>query len=66
MENSNYKNKNIEKKYSKVWYDWLINYFPEPIKNVSGFKDKVASFFSTNTPKQTVYEREKKLRKSKT
>ena len=34
MENSNYKNKNIEKKYSDTWYDWLINYFPEPIKKL--------------------------------
>ena len=33
------------KKISTVkntWYDWLINYSPEPItKSVGGFKDKV-------------------------
>ena len=35
-----------------TWYDWLINYIPEPIrKSVGGFKDKVISFFKTNTPK---------------
>ena len=28
MENLNYKNKNVEKKYLNTWYDWLINYFP--------------------------------------
>ena len=29
MENSKYyKIKNIEKKYSSTWYDWLINYIP--------------------------------------
>ena len=32
------------------WYDWLINYILEPIrKSVSGFKDKIVSFFMTNT-----------------
>ena len=49
------------------WYDWLINYIPEPIrKNVGGFKDKIVSLFKTNTPKQTVYGRGKKLSKPKT
>ena len=42
--NINFKNKNIEKKYT--WYDWLINYIPEPIKKiVDGFKGKSVSFF---------------------
>ena len=51
----------------KNWYDWLINYIPEPIrKSVGGFKDKVASLFKTNTPKQTKYGRKKKLNKPKT
>ena len=51
--NINFKNKNIEKKYT--WYDWLINYIPEPIKKiVGGFKDKVVNLFNTNTSKQTV------------
>ena len=34
MENSNYKNKNIEKKQSNSWYDWLMNYILEPIKKM--------------------------------
>ena len=60
MESSNYKNKNIEKKYSSTWYDWLVNYIPEPIRKILGdLKDKVVSLFNPNTPKQTVYERGK-------
>ena len=48
-----------------IWYDWLINYISELIrKSVDGFKDKAISLFKTNTPKQTVYERGKKLNKS--
>ena len=47
-------------------YDWLINYIPNPIrKSVGGFKDKIVSLFKTNTPKQTVYGRRKKLSKPK-
>ena len=50
-----------------TWHDWLINYIPEPIrKSIDGFKDKVISFCLTNTPKQTVHGRGKKLSKSKT
>ena len=49
-----------------TWYNWLINYIPEPIrKRASGFKDKIANVFKTNTPKQTVYGRGKKLNKPK-
>ena len=49
-----------------TWYDWLSNYIPEPIrKSVGGFKDKIVSLFKTNTPKQTVYGRKKKLSKLK-
>ena len=45
----------------------MINYIPEPIrKSVGGFKDKVISLFKINKPKQTVYERGKKLSKPKT
>ena len=34
-----------------TWYDWLINYIPEPIRlSVAGFKDKIISLFKTNTP----------------
>ena len=48
-----------------IWYDWLINYISEPIrKSVGGFKDQAISLFKTNTPKQTVYGRGKKLNKS--
>ena len=47
-----------------TWYDWLINYIPEPIrKRVGGFKDKFISLFNTITPNQTVYGRGKKLSK---
>ena len=50
-----------------TWYDWLIDYIPEPItKSVGGFKDKIVSLFKTNTPKQTVYGRGKKQSKPKT
>ena len=49
-----------------TWYDWLINYIPESIrKSVGGFEDKIVSLFKTNTPKQTVYVRGKKIRKPK-
>ena len=49
-----------------TWHNCLINYIPDPIrKGVGGFKDKVASLFSTNTPKQTVYREGKKLSKPK-
>ena len=45
-----------------AWYDWLINYISEPKrKSVSGFKDRIVRFCKTNTPKQTVYGREKKI-----
>ena len=47
-----------------TWYDWLISYIPELIrKSVAGFKDKIVNLFEVNTPKQTVCERRKKLRK---
>ena len=37
MENSNYKNENIETKYLNTLYDWLISYIPEPKKNCRWF-----------------------------
>ena len=47
-----------------TWYDWLINYIPDPIrKSVGDFKDKIVSLFKTNTPEQTVYGRGKKVSK---
>ena len=34
-----------------TWYDWLINYIPEPTrKTVGGFKEKFVSLFKTNIP----------------
>ena len=46
---------------------WLINYIPESVrKSVGGFKGKIESLFKTNTPKQTMYGRGKKLTKPKT
>ena len=48
------------------WYDWLINYIPEPIaKIVGGFKDKIVSLFITNTPKKSVYKKKMKKKKKK-
>ena len=50
-----------------TWYDRLSNYIPEPIrKGVGGFKDKVLSLFNTNTLKQTMHGRGKKLSNPKT
>ena len=44
--------------------DWIINYIPEPTrKSVSVLKDKTMSLYKTDTPKQTVSWREKKLSK---
>ena len=42
-----------------TWYNWLINYIPEPIrKTVGGFRDKAVSLFKTNTPKKVhIWER---------
>ena len=50
-----------------TWYVWLSKYILEPISNVvGGLKDKTVSLFNTNTPKQTVYGKGKKLSKPKT
>ena len=50
-----------------TWYDCLIDYISEPVrKSVGGFKHKIVCLFKTNTPKQTVYGRGKKLSKPKT
>ena len=47
-----------------TWNNWLIDYILEPARKSScGFKDKIASLLRTNTPKQTVYGRGKKLSK---
>ena len=68
---TDYMNKFEEEKMKKkrtikdTWYDWLINFIPEPIrKSESGFKDKVVSLFKINAPKQTLSERGKKLQHS--
>ena len=62
-----------QKEMNEIWsfkstqYDWLINYIPEHLrKSLGGFKDKIVSLFKTDTLKQTVYGKEKKLSKSKT
>ena len=45
----------------------VSKYVPEPIiKSAGAFKDKVISLFKTNTLKQTMYGRGKKLSKPKT
>ena len=50
----------------KIWYAWLINYIPQPIiKSVGGFMNKIVSLVKTNTPKQAMYGRGKKLSKLK-
>ena len=50
-----------------TWYDWLINYISDPVRESVGvFKDKVVRLFNTNTPKQTVYGRGNKISKGKT
>ena len=50
-----------------TWYFWLTNYISELIrKSEGGFKDKILTLFKTNTPKRTMYGREKKLSKPKT
>ena len=48
-------------------YEWLISYIPEAIrKSEGGFTDKIPNLTKTNTPKQTVHGRWKKLSKPKT
>ena len=38
-----------------TWYDWLINYVPEPMrKSVGGYKYKVISLFKTNILRQEI------------
>ena len=67
MERSNYKNKNIDKKYVNTWYDWLINYILEEFwRSSGGFKDKVVTLFKINKPEQIMYASRKKLGKPKT
>ena len=47
-----------------ICHDWLINHIPKSIRKSLGvFKDKIVNLFKTNTPKQTVYGRGKKLSK---
>ena len=47
----NYKNEITEKR--NPWYNWLINYIPELIKNemVGSVKDKIMSLFKINSTK---------------
>ena len=54
------------KPIKSTWYNWLINYLPESKRNIVGcFKDKIIGLFKTNTPKQTMYDRGKKLSSQK-
>ena len=54
-----------------TWYDWLINYIPEPMrKSVGGYKYKVISLFKTNILRQEILRhflnnKKKKTEKSK-
>ena len=49
-----------------TWCNWLINYISKVTRKITGgFKDEVVSLFNTNTPKQTMYRRGKKLSKAK-
>ena len=64
-------NKFQEKEMKKIipikntWYDWLINYIPEPIRKiVGGFKDTVISLFKANIPKPKIDRRGEKLKKN--
>ena len=59
-----FENKEMKKTrpIKNTWYDWLINYIPEPIrKDAGGFKDKM-SLLKTNAPKEAAYERGKKTK----
>ena len=43
-----------------TWYEWLSNFTPEPLAiSVGGFKDKNECLFKKNTPKQTIYGKER-------
>ena len=38
-----------------TWYDWLINYIPDPIrKRIRSFEDKIVSLFKAKTSEQAV------------
>ena len=59
-----FKQKEMEKIKSvkSTWYDWLTDNISVPRrKSAEDFKYEVISLFKTNTIKQTVYERGKKL-----
>ena len=45
---NNFEEKEMKKirPFKNDWYEWLINYIPEPIiKIVGGFKDNILSLF---------------------
>ena len=46
-------------------YEYFMNHL-KSLEITGGFKDKVVSLFNTKAPKQTVYEKGKKLSKLKT
>ena len=66
MDKFEQKEMNKIKPTKNTWYDWLINYIPEHIINIAvGFQDEIISLFNTNTPKQIMCERVKKLSRPK-
>ena len=61
MDKLEQKKKKKIKPIKNTWYDLLINFIPEPLReSVGGF-----SLFKTNKPKKAVYGRGKKLSKPK-
>ena len=48
-----------------TWYDWLIHYIPESIKNSGLFKIKTMGLFKTNTTEAGKERRKPKLHKKK-
>ena len=67
MEKFEQKEMNKIRPIKNTWYDWLIRYIPEPKrKRVGGFKEKIASLYKANIPKQTVYRWGRKRSKPKT
>ena len=63
----NFEEKEMKKAppFKNTWYDWLVSCILEPIiKSLGCIIDEIISLFKTNSPRQTVYWREKKLNKS--
>ena len=56
--------KRTEKLKYNSQFDWLVNYIPKPIKNVSEFKDKMLRLYNSKNSKIVCGSR-KKLSKPK-